>query len=184
VNRPRITRLPLWVWAAWLTFMAASFALLETIGLLTAADGDTLSEATRRWLGIEPAQPWRIAGMVAFAAALLGFTSWFLPHILFRFGWWTRKPDTRSPAQVEPQVSDLQTTNPARALDHPTDTTGETPESCATSEPQPGTYWERATLERFVTGGPVDLTAVRQQVAALLATLPALDHPTDTEEAE
>jgi hypothetical protein len=65
----------------------------------------------------------------------------------------------------------------------------ETPESCATSESEPGTYWERAVLERFVTGGPVDLTTVRQQVGALLGEIrppsetpapAALSRPTDT----
>lgn len=36
-------------------------------------------------------------------------------------------------------------------------------------EPKPGTYWERAVLERFILGGPVDLATIRVQVAALLA---------------
>lgn len=94
VRRPRITRLPLWVWAAWLALTLGSFAVLETIGLVTNAEGDTLSEATRRWLGIEPVAPWRIAGMVTFSVALLGFVAWFLPHVLFKFGWWTRRPNT------------------------------------------------------------------------------------------
>lgn len=40
------------------------------------------------------------------------------------------------------------------------------------AEVEPGTYWERAVLERFVTGGPVDLAIVRRQVAALLAEIP------------
>lgn len=53
-------------------------------------------------------------------------------------------------------------------------------------EPAPGTYWERAVLERFVTGGPVDMEAVRQQVAALLSEIPrepSADLPERTENA-
>jgi hypothetical protein len=40
------------------------------------------------------------------------------------------------------------------------------------AEGAPGTYWERAVLERFVTGGPVDMHTVRLQVAALLREIP------------
>lgn len=50
------------------------------------------------------------------------------------------------------------------------------------SESAPGTYWERAALERFVLGGPVDLATIRQQVAALLAETPCRDAPDPTEE--
>lgn len=50
------------------------------------------------------------------------------------------------------------------------------------TEPAPGTYWERAVLERFVTGGPVDLAAVREQVAALLAATPRRDTTDHSEE--
>lgn len=82
-------RLPLWVWAAWLALTAASFAVLETIGLWTTADGDTLSEATRYWLGIDPVAPWRPLGIAGFSLLLLGFTAWFYPHIVARWGWWT-----------------------------------------------------------------------------------------------
>ncbi|HEY9367549.1 hypothetical protein [Streptomyces sp.] len=106
-------RLPKWTWATWLAGVAVSFAVLETIGLLTTADGDTLSEATRRWLGIDPVRPWRIAGSVGFATVLLGFTAWFLPHIVFRWGWWQpfkRNDDKAGLPPVSdpksPQVSD------------------------------------------------------------------------------
>jgi hypothetical protein len=51
-------------------------------------------------------------------------------------------------------------------------------------EPAPGTYWERAVLERFAAGGDVDLATVRQQVAALLAETPPSGAPTGAEERE
>lgn len=81
-------RLPKGTWTVWVLVVALSFAALETAGLLTSGDGDTLSEWTRAVLGIDPVRPWRIAGTIGFAVALLGFVAWYLPHILFRFGWW------------------------------------------------------------------------------------------------
>lgn len=52
------------------------------------------------------------------------------------------------------------------------------------AEGEPGTYWERATLERFVTGREVDVQTVRQQLAALLAETPVRScTPGDAEEA-
>ena len=88
MRRPRITRLPLWVWAAWLVATFGSFGILEGIGLFTDADGDTLSEGLRFWLGIDPVAPWRPLGVAVFSLALLGFTGWFLPHIVLKWGWW------------------------------------------------------------------------------------------------
>lgn len=102
MRRPHISRLPLWVWAAWVAAVLLSFAGLETYTLLTAADGDTLSEVTRLVLGIDPVQPWRIAGMVGFSAVLLGFVAWFLPHIVLRWGWW--QPFKRRNAAAYPSV--------------------------------------------------------------------------------
>ncbi|MEV0382364.1 hypothetical protein [Nonomuraea sp. NPDC050643] len=52
------------------------------------------------------------------------------------------------------------------------------------AEAEPGTYWERAVLERFVTGGPVDIAIVRRQVAALLAEIPSRPPVGDEEEAD
>ena len=49
-------------------------------------------------------------------------------------------------------------------------------------EPAPGTFWERAVLERFARGEPVDLATVRWQVAALLHEHPPTDAPDGTEE--
>jgi hypothetical protein len=110
VRRPHISRLPLWVWAAWAAAVLLSFAGLETYTLLTAADGDTLSEATRLVLGIDPVQPWRIAGMVGFSAVLLGFVAWFLPHVLFRVAWWNpfkRRNDAAYPPVETPKTSQV-----------------------------------------------------------------------------
>ena len=70
-------------WAIWVVVTAASFAVLETIGLVRRQTGDTLSEATRHWLGIERGKALK-GGAYAFAAALIAFVAWFIPHILFQ----------------------------------------------------------------------------------------------------
>lgn len=49
------------------------------------------------------------------------------------------------------------------------------------AESEPGTYWERAVLERFAAGAPVDLETVRLQVSALLR-LATPGTPGDAEE--
>lgn len=82
----RLRRLPNGVWLAWCLAVALSFAVLETVGILTKAHGDTLSERTRERLGIQPRRPWRWWAFPAFAAVLAGFVIWFLPHI--RLGIW------------------------------------------------------------------------------------------------
>lgn len=69
------------IWAVWLVLVAASFAVLETIGLADRRPGDTLSENTRRWLRTD--RGWKSAGPLAFIAALVGFVIWFVPHIVW-----------------------------------------------------------------------------------------------------
>lgn len=69
------------IWAGWLIAVAVSFAFLEGYALWTKRTGDTLSENTRRWLGIQPVRPWRRWGVGLFSAVLMGFVAWFLPHI-------------------------------------------------------------------------------------------------------
>lgn len=71
------------IWAAWLFLVALSFALLEGLALIKKAEGDTLSENTRHWLGIR-AGKWRTAGAFGFIAVLVGFVVWFIPHIVWQ----------------------------------------------------------------------------------------------------
>lgn len=66
-------------WIIWLTVTAFSFGVLEWV---TFRRHETLSENVRRWLGIEPRKPWRRIGLPAFIAVMLGFTAWFIPHIV------------------------------------------------------------------------------------------------------
>lgn len=75
------------VWLAWMTLVAVSFAILEGAAIMSRRTGDTLSETIRRWLGIEPGRPVRRIAVPAFVVVLIGFVAWFLPHILFRWGW-------------------------------------------------------------------------------------------------
>ncbi|HZN76039.1 MAG TPA: hypothetical protein VFC00_30780 [Micromonosporaceae bacterium] len=65
------------VWAVWLVTFAVTFALMEWL-----SGKETLSATTRRWLGIDPPQPWRRTSIVLFASAVTGFAAWFIPHIV------------------------------------------------------------------------------------------------------
>jgi hypothetical protein len=69
------------IWAVWLVIVAVSFAVLETIALVRKADGDTLSENTRTWIGVR--RGWKSAGVLGFMAVLVGFVIWFIPHIVW-----------------------------------------------------------------------------------------------------
>lgn len=73
-----------WVWIAWVIVSLGGFALLETIALINRRRGDTLSENIRRWLGIDPPNPIARIGIPAFAAVLIIFVIWFIPHIVFQ----------------------------------------------------------------------------------------------------
>lgn len=66
-------------WVIWLTVTGFSFAVLEWV---TFRRHETLSENLRRWLGVEPRKPWRRIAIPAFIAVVLGFTAWFVPHIV------------------------------------------------------------------------------------------------------
>jgi hypothetical protein len=71
------------IWSWWLLIVALSFVLLEGTGLVNRKTGDTLSENTRRWLGID--RTWKTWGAAGFAGALVAFVVWFIPHILWSF---------------------------------------------------------------------------------------------------
>ncbi|MER5831231.1 hypothetical protein ABT116_10425 [Streptomyces sp. NPDC002130] len=62
------------VWALWTSL----FALFETWELINRKEGNTLSENTRRLFRIRPSK----AGRAAFTVGWLGFSEWFLLHIL------------------------------------------------------------------------------------------------------
>ncbi|CAM5251325.1 hypothetical protein SGLAM104S_01644 [Streptomyces glaucescens] len=52
-------------------------AAFETYALRTARQGDTLSESTRRWFRVHTR-----AGKVVFAAGWVGFSVWWVHHII------------------------------------------------------------------------------------------------------
>ncbi|MBX9392290.1 hypothetical protein K4749_01420 [Streptomyces sp. TRM72054] len=52
-------------------------AAFEVCALRNARQGDTLSESTRRWFRVHTK-----AGAIVFGVAWVGFSVWFLDHIL------------------------------------------------------------------------------------------------------
>ncbi|MGW5635710.1 hypothetical protein [Streptomyces sp. NPDC003832] len=64
-------------WIAW----GAAFAVTETLALVNGRKGDTLSENTRTLFHTKTSR----AGRLTFAAGWVGFSVWFLGHIL---KWW------------------------------------------------------------------------------------------------
>lgn len=69
------------VWAWWLVCIVVSFGVLEGIALINKRKGDTLSEYTRKWIGLGDNGWKRTLGAAAFAGTLLGFVTWFVLHI-------------------------------------------------------------------------------------------------------
>lgn len=61
---------------AWLAWLAA-FAVIEGAALVNRRGGDTFSEYTRKWFATHT-KP----GRAAFAVAWVGFSVWYLVHIL------------------------------------------------------------------------------------------------------
>lgn len=77
-----------WFWVGWLVLLAGGFAFAETWAIVSRGRGGTLSEKTRKWLGVDPPRPRRRAALLTFSAALVLFTVWFVPHIVAR-GFWS-----------------------------------------------------------------------------------------------
>jgi hypothetical protein len=75
------------IWAIWAALALGSFVVLETIALVDRRRGDTLSERTRALLGIYPVRAVRRVAVPVFAAVLVIFVGWFVPHIIW--GWWS-----------------------------------------------------------------------------------------------
>lgn len=70
-------------WAAWTVGTLATFGYLERAAFASHDPASTLTWTLRRWLGIEPARPWRPIGV----GGLVGFLGWCAVHILLnRFG--------------------------------------------------------------------------------------------------
>jgi hypothetical protein len=63
-----------YVWALW----TAIFVIAEGIAIANKADGDTLSENTRRLFRTRTSK----AGRAIFAVGWFGFSGWFALHIL------------------------------------------------------------------------------------------------------
>ena len=72
MNHPDLT------WLLWV----GGFVILETIGLITKRNGDTLSERTRQWFRTNTR-----VGASIFGVSWVVFAVWFLVHILWG---WTR----------------------------------------------------------------------------------------------
>ncbi|MFJ2745328.1 hypothetical protein ACIO3O_37355 [Streptomyces sp. NPDC087440] len=62
------------IWSVWV----AIFALYETWALINRIDGDTLSENTRKLFRTRTSK----VGRALFTVGWLGFSGWFLLHIL------------------------------------------------------------------------------------------------------
>lgn len=71
-----------WLWLLWIGGVIVTFAVLEGIAIRNKPHGDTLSEYTRRWLGISPRRWHRLLGIPVFTVTAVGFVVWFVPHIL------------------------------------------------------------------------------------------------------
>ena len=70
------------IWALLVGFAGAWLVtFLGFEGYALATGRTTLSEYIRAGLGIDPARPQRAWAAPLFAAVLLGFVVWFVPHI-------------------------------------------------------------------------------------------------------
>jgi hypothetical protein len=77
-----------WTWFTIATF--GGFGLWEFAAIAKGRRDWTFTYKIRQWLGIEPVRPWRVPASIAFALAMIVFTGWFIPHIVF--GWWGGAP--------------------------------------------------------------------------------------------
>jgi hypothetical protein len=82
-----------WVWVGVSAVFAlglALFAVFEGLALRQGKVRRTYTYAIRRWLGIEPPRRRRRLAGAVFAAVLVLFPVWFVPHILWfpTATWW------------------------------------------------------------------------------------------------
>lgn len=70
------------IWIVWLITVLASFGIIEGATLVNKQKGDTLSENTRKWIGLlSQDTKKRAAGAAVFAGTALGLVVWFVLHI-------------------------------------------------------------------------------------------------------
>lgn len=67
------------VWGGFVGMVLLGFTVLETYGIVSKADGDTLSERFRSWFNTDD----RSAGAWTFVTIIIGFAAWFVPHIIY-----------------------------------------------------------------------------------------------------
>jgi hypothetical protein len=72
-----------WFWAIWLALLAGGFVAAQTVALLNPGRGGTLSEWTRRQLGVYPPRSRRRWTVAAFTATLVALTVWLVPHMTY-----------------------------------------------------------------------------------------------------
>jgi hypothetical protein len=70
-----------WVWTAWLILLAGGFVAAETVALLHRGRGGTLTEWTKRHLGVYPLRPRRKWTVATFTTALVVLTVFLVPHM-------------------------------------------------------------------------------------------------------
>lgn len=73
-------------WSWYTAAVGIGFAVWETAAIMLGKRQWTFTYKIRQWLGIDPVRPWRLPASIAFSMAMVGFTVWFIPHIVL--GWW------------------------------------------------------------------------------------------------
>lgn len=72
-------------WPLWLAVVGLGFVGPEAVALVSDGEGGTLSEMTRKWLGLNPDGSGMTVGWVVLTVVLLGFAVWFPLHLR---KWW------------------------------------------------------------------------------------------------
>jgi hypothetical protein len=72
-----------WFWLAWLTVLTGGFVFAQTVALVDPGRGGTLSEWTRRQLGVNPPRPRRRWAVATFTTVLVVLTVWLVPHMTY-----------------------------------------------------------------------------------------------------
>lgn len=77
-------------WTYFVIIMFAGFGIWESAAIVGGHREWTFTYKIRTWLGIEGAKPYARVTSVIFAVAMIVFTGWFVPHIVW--GWWGGAP--------------------------------------------------------------------------------------------
>jgi hypothetical protein len=70
-------------WTIWLILLAGGFVAAETVALVSRGRGGTLTEFTKRQLGVSPPRPRRKWTVATFTAALVVLTVFLVPHMTY-----------------------------------------------------------------------------------------------------